>query len=79
MTGEKTWKITVKGKDGKEHTFHKTLKGTEPPSTETAAVLIQDPLVGDRLLPYVSRDCEEPTVYRLKEAGFTITSINEAG
>jgi len=78
METDKTWKITVQDKDEKEHTFFKTLRGTAPPSSEIAAVLIQDELVSGHLLPVVSRDCDEPTVYRLKVAGFRITSIGES-
>ncbi|MCE0760067.1 hypothetical protein LWH94_12730 [Marinobacter sp. G11] len=68
----------MQDKDEKEHTFFKTLRGTEPPDSEIAAVLIQDELVGGRLLPFVGRDWDEPTVYRLKAAGFSITSIRES-
>ncbi|SNB58156.1 hypothetical protein SAMN04487880_2598 [Marinobacter sp. es.042] len=37
MKDTKTWKITVQGKHGEEQTLHKSLKGTEPSSSETAA------------------------------------------
>jgi hypothetical protein len=77
MKDTKKWEITVQDKHGEQQTFHKSLKGTEPPSSETAAALIQDELVGGRLLPFVSRNCDKPTVYRFKKSGFNITSISD--
>lgn len=78
MTKETVWKITVEDKDGNQTVIERTLFGESPPDNELAAVLIQEQLLGNRLLPSVSRDCREPTVYRLRVGGYEIKSVTRS-
>jgi hypothetical protein len=76
------WEITVRNtRDGSDSIFTRKVSEGQPVSEERAAQLIQKELVGEMLPPNLSgatpEDKSNPTLTKLKSAGYEITSVQK--